>query len=141
MREVEVYFIVTMAVRKSPDRVADWRTGDTLVLLASLAAFPCSDVATLYARLGDVRPAVPVVAPATLPFSVAFQLLEEKFNRDSWHEGTGLYAATPDNRDGATWQMGWGGGIQGTLSLLALGSPESRACVLRNLEFVFAEGL
>jgi len=141
MREDEVYFIGTMALRKSPDRAPDWRTGDTLVLRASLATFPCSDVATLYARLGDVRPAVPVVAPATLPFSAAFQLLEEKFNRDYWHEGTGLYASTPDNREGASWQMGWVGGLQGTLSLLALGSPDSRTRVLRNLEFVFAEGL
>jgi len=55
-------------VRKSPDRAPDWHTGDTLVLLASLATFPCSDVATLYARLGDVRPADPVIAPASLPF-------------------------------------------------------------------------
>jgi hypothetical protein len=142
MRENAVYFIGTMAVRKSPDRAPDWTTGATLVLRASVHAFPCPDVATLYAHLAEVRPAEPVVAPATLPFSAALDLLERKFNRDNWHEPTGLYAGTTDHApEGPTWQMGWVGGMQATLPLLALGTAKSRERVLRNLDFVFTQGL
>ena len=142
MREEAAYFIGSMEYRKSPDRAPDWATGATLVLRASVHAFPCPDVATLYARLAEVRPADPVVAPATLPFSAAFDLLQRKFNRDNWHEPTGLYAGTTDHAaEGPTWQMGWVGGMQATLPLLALGTAKSRERVLRNLDFVFTQGL
>jgi hypothetical protein len=142
MREDAVYFIGTMAVRKSPDRAPDWAVGATVVLRASVHAFPCTDVAALYVRLADVRPAMPVIAPAVLPFSAAFDILREKFNRENWHEASGIYAGTTEQHaDGPTWQMGWVGGMQATLPLLALGDSATRARVLRNLDFVFAEGL
>jgi hypothetical protein len=131
----------------SDDRAADWQAGNSLTLNFRLLLFPAERLQVLFDRYGDLRKALNPSAPREeLPFSAAWQLLEEKFNRDNWVEAHGYYKLAPNNHTTFEvaddplcflWQLGWCGGGMMTLPMLAQGSEQTRARAWRNLEMIF----
>ncbi len=54
-----------------------------------------------------------------LPFSEAFKILNEKFNRDNWYSEHKFYGVlTKEFPSSDIWQLGWVGGLQSALPLL-----------------------
>ncbi|MGC9451939.1 MAG: hypothetical protein ACP5I4_10885 [Oceanipulchritudo sp.] len=75
-----------------------------------------------------------------LPFSEAWKILEDKYNRENWNPRGGYYHTgayhLPEMRNKyADWQTGWVGGLQFTLAQLAMGMATTRERALRNIEF------
>ncbi|MBI3987361.1 MAG: hypothetical protein HY343_10595, partial [Lentisphaerae bacterium] len=136
--------LYTMATTATPswDRGADWTAGTQVTLRFRLFVFPAREVQALYDRFAVVRKDLtgPVSLRHGLPFSVAWRIVEEKYQRDNWCE-TGYYrigthdaAATCRYQD---WQVGWVGGGMTPFALLLAGQPESRQRAVRNLEWLF----
>lgn len=79
-----------------------------------------------------------------LPFSAAWEILEEKYNRENWIEESGYYAVgtEPVRRKHVSqiWQMGWTGGMLAAHAMILAGSELSRGRALRNFDFVFPLG-
>ncbi|MFA5205891.1 MAG: hypothetical protein WC708_15955 [Lentisphaeria bacterium] len=131
---------------ESWDRGADLATGDRLEIRFRLLAFPASDVQALYDRFAEVRKDLtgPVTLRHSLPFSAAWTILEEKYNRHNWNPAgyytVGVAADWEKGNPYADWQLGWVGGAMNTLPLLARGTPESRERALKTLEFLFTAG-
>lgn len=133
-------------------RPPDLAVGDTLAFTIECHVFPCADVHALFARLFAYRTALfPETAtppPEVLPFSAAWDLLEQKHNAANWNEAAGLYQvgipwdARPDSDQAAQfWQNGWCGGGITSFALAHSGKPRSQDRAARNLDFVLREGL
>lgn len=133
----------------SSDRAAKWNKGDELTLHLRVAFFDAPKLQALFDRFADIRKDLnsapgspqdhPVSAPHLLPFSQAWDILQDKFNREHWNEAAGLYGLGGDansrNMNGI-WQLGWVGGGQNTAALLFCGNELSRQRARRTLETV-----
>ena len=124
--------------RPSEDRGCDVHPGETVVVHVRLHFFDCPSVPALVARFAEIRKDLAPPAPLhhELPFSSAWEIQEEKYNRENWVESKGYYAV--DSAEG--WQVGWVGGLMVTFPLLLAGSALSRVRALRNFDFAFREG-
>lgn len=133
----------------SADRGAKWNQGDELTLHLRLAFFDAPKLQALFDRFADIRKDLssapgsrqdrPAPAPHVLPFSQAWEILEDKFNRQNWNEAAGLYGLGGDANSGnmnSIWQLGWVGGGQSTQALLFCGKELSRLRARRTLETV-----
>ena len=122
----------------SDDHGADLGAGECITLRLRLFAFACPTVQHLFDRLAEVRKDVtgPVPRVHELPFSQAWELMEEKQNRDNWCEHPGFYGQ--EGGDNRLFGTGWGGcGIVINTPLLLDGSETSRKRVLTTLDFFF----
>ncbi|MEO8616818.1 MAG: hypothetical protein ABI600_16880, partial [Luteolibacter sp.] len=79
----------------SPDRAPDWQENEAGMLHVRIVTFPCADRMYFLRHFNELRSAI--VAPAApreaFALSSARALIEEKLNRDNWHEGFGIYAS------------------------------------------------
>jgi hypothetical protein len=126
----------------SVDRGADFATGDEVDMTFQLHSFPCHDVHALFDQLLEARKQLaPLKQKHQLPLSVAWKLLEEKYNRDNWLEPYGYYAVEVSHAYRRAWTAGWVGGLQVTYPLLLEGSERSRQRVFRNFDYVFPKGI
>ena len=133
----------------SDDHGVAWKSGDTLTFQFRIAVFAAPALQTLFDRFCDLRKDLNrSVRRESLPFSAAWQLVEEKSNRDNWVEELGYYKMAPnahttfevqENPLCFLWQIGWVGGGMLTLPLLGLGSETTRERVWRNLEMIFTK--
>ena len=124
----------------SADRGAKWNQGDELTLHLRLAFFDAPKLQALFDRFADIRKDLssapgsrqdrPAPAPHVLPFSQAWEILEDKFNRQNWNEAAGLYGLGGDANSGnmnSIWQLGWvGGGQRGGRDQQAGGQSQGR---------------
>ena len=124
----------------SQDRGADFRVGNRIALRLRVFWFECRDIPTLFDEFIGIRhdlsgePGL----PNTVPFSAAWDILEDKYNRQNWDEEHGLYrVSTAGEGPRDIWQMGWNGGVISTLCLLSDGNETSRSRALQNLGFFF----
>ena len=115
--------------------------GEQLTFRTRLHAFECTSVGALFERLLAVRKELtgPTALAHELPFSAAFAAHEERVNR-RWLEKAGFYALGPGQNATSTWQTGWCGGLAGTLPLLSIGGPTSRARALATTAFLLDGG-
>jgi len=130
--------------RPSPDRAPDWSENEAASLHVRVVTFPCADRATFLMRFNALRAAL--VAPAAprerFALSSARALIEEKYNRDNWHEKFGIYATdTARGRPLPDWQSGWIGGGMATYPLLVAGGAETRERSLRSLDWICTEAV
>ncbi len=137
--------LYTMCNTATPswDRGADWKAGDSLVVRFRLYRFPAADVQALYDRFAVVRKDLtgPVTLKHGLPFSAAFAIVEEKHQRENWHEPEGYYRVGTHESAAACkyadWQLGWVGGGMTPVAFLLAGQTESQRRALRNFEWLF----
>ncbi len=128
----------------SKDRAPNWQENEGDILHLRIVTFPCADRLAFLSHFNELRYALVSPAPPREPFalSTARALIEEKYNRDNWHEGTGIYASdTPRGETLPDWQSGWVGGGIVNYPLLARGSSESIARSRRNLDWICSDAL
>ncbi|MCX7004527.1 MAG: hypothetical protein NTV22_14820, partial [bacterium] len=123
----------------SSDRGVCFRAHDQVDIVVRLFSFACPDLATLFAEFMRVRTTLTPApdAPCLLPFSAAWQILEEKHNRENWCAEYGFYATATN---AAQLQPGWVGGLMATHPLLLRGTALSRDRVARTFDFISDHG-
>jgi hypothetical protein len=126
----------------SEDRGADLMAGDSLELHIQTREFACRSIPQLFERLLAERyrmTGLPVMVNE-LPFSAAWDILEQKYNRDNWNGTEGYYRVGLGENRSQDFQPGWVGGLMNTLPLIHEGSDLSRGRAMQSLDFVFAHG-
>jgi hypothetical protein len=126
----------------SKDEGVALTAGAEVVLRVRLYAFDCAEVQGLFDRFVAIRKDLsgPTRLRHELPFSSAWKIHEEKYNRQNWVERYGYYASGLCDSIYTSWQTGWGGGLIATQALLFAGEARSRERALRNFDFVFDSG-
>jgi hypothetical protein len=126
----------------STDKLANFKSGDKIVMEFQINLFPCASVQGLFDKLVQLRQInyAGAMAKSSLPFSSAFEIVEKKFNRENWREA-GYYATGVSNNFFDNWQIGWIGGMMTTLPLLAEGSETTRERVIKNFDWLFPQGI
>ena len=127
----------------SSDRGADLGAGDQVDLRFRLYVFPSENVQTLFDRFVEIRKDLsgPTKLYHQIPFSSAWDIQEEKYNRQNWVEQQGFYSVGMRENVSQTWQIGWVGGMVVTHPLLFAGNATSQARAKRNFDFVFPAGM
>ncbi len=123
------------------DRAADWPAGKRIDFRFRLYEFAAESVQGLFDRFAHLRQALSGTPPvkSEIPFSAAWELVENKYNRDNWRQ-EGYYAVgTPGTGLYQDWQLGWVGGAMNTLPLLAVGTAESRRRATQTLDWMFSQ--
>lgn len=131
----------------SDDRAADWEAGDSVTLRFRLCFFPAPELQKLFEQFCLLRKDLnPSERQEELPFSAAWKLLEEKYQRENWVEKQGYFKMAPnahttfevaENPLCFLWQLGWVGGGMATLPMLFQGTKLSQQRAWRNLEMLF----
>lgn len=127
----------------STDQGAAFSPGECVNIRVRLFFFDCPRVQTLFDRFVDIRKdlAGAVRWHQHIPFSSAWKILEDKYNRSNWDESYGYYSVgLRDESIYSHWQIGWVGGLMSTYPLLAEGTPLSRQRALRTFDFVIPKG-
>lgn len=142
MREAERYSGLDFS-SLSDDKGADFRAGDVLQFGCRISRFECADIPALFDRYVALRKGLVVneARKHELPFSAAWDILEEKYNRDNWDEKHRFYRVGIGEGVNNVWQLGWIGGGMVTSSLLLEGSEISKQRALRNLDFMLTESV
>jgi len=154
----QAHFLVTApAVRQyrqdmcrrlpSNDRAVRWEAGDRITLKLRASFFAAPELQTLFDRFCELRKDLNVCErQETLPFSAAYRIVEEKYQRDNWEERAGYFKVSPLTRSTFEiadrplcflYQLGWVGGGQVTLPMLFQGDDRARQRAWRNLEMIF----
>lgn len=135
IRESPVY-LMPMMQRQSPDPRPGARQTPVEV---EVAEWDCGSIAGFFDRIFSIRSSItmPHEVKPVLPLSVAFDLIEEHYNRDSWIEEIDQYATDCNPASRYPFQTGWCGGMIATHGLLASGSALTRERILRSLESFF----
>jgi Right handed beta helix region len=143
--------LIEYELKENPDRSA----ATLRILAAPLTDGPveagilvawddCESVQGLFDSLTRLRASMtaPPQRDAILPFSAAWNVLEEKQNRENWMDGYFAVGTDPVRKTHASqnWQMGWTGGMLTAHALILRGSDLSRQRALRNFDFVFPDG-
>ncbi|MDR3710696.1 MAG: hypothetical protein P4L33_20545 [Capsulimonadaceae bacterium] len=138
----KVRYAGTRIAKPSEDRGAAFTEGDSLILRAKLHVLPCDDVPGLFRAYCSKRKDLTGNSELVheLPFSKAWQILEDKYNRDNWNPDGGYYSVGMRESIPQDWQVGWVGGLMATHPLLLLGAPESRERAMANFDWFFAGG-
>jgi hypothetical protein len=142
VRERYQYFIADMQCPSS-DKPGNFKKGDSITITARLFFFPSPDVQGLYNYFASIRnDIVPKGNPVNvIPFSAAFSVQEEKFNRENFESEYGYYSVGLRENYYQDWQIGWVGGMMSTYPLLVNGSDISRQNVIRNFDWIFPNGI
>lgn len=127
----------------SLDTPHDFRPGERVAIRFRLARTVAPRLQTLFDQLAATATALsgtpsPAVA---IPHSEAMRTLEAKFNAENFVPRYGYYAVGLRENYLQDWQIGWTGGMISTYPLLAAGSAETRARVVRNFDWLFPAGL
>lgn len=124
------------------DQPGSLRPGECLSIQVDCLEFACHSLAEFYEtvyRLSHV--ADPVAGsrslPHCVPFSHGFHLVEDKYNRYSWHSRYGFYCVGENENLYSCWQTGWVGGINAAWPLYAHGSDVTRQRALSTMDFLF----
>jgi hypothetical protein len=111
-----------------------------------LTPFSCSTMEDFLHHFGGLRNVLTdsPVRRDLLPFSAAWDILEDKQNSQNWVSDGGYYAVGTEplrsKHISQNWQMGWTGGMLAAHALLLRGNEKSRQRALSNFDFVFPAG-
>lgn len=135
----ETKYEMTTTRVPSPDRGARFEAGESVTVRCRLFQFACDSIAALFERLSDIRKiGLNVEEPSvSMPFSAAWAIQEDKYNRLNWNEQHGYYAVGTVMMKHQDWQVGWVGGGMSSYALLAEGSALSEERALATLSFMF----
>jgi len=140
VRRETLYTMVNTAT-PSWDRGADWAPGAEVTIRFRLFRFSATTVQELYDHFAIVRQDLsgPVVLRHELPFSAAFAIVEEKYQRENWCEEGYYRVGTHEAAVGSKfqdWQVGWVGGGMTPSAFMIAGSSETRQRAVANLEWM-----
>lgn len=128
----------------SPDVPISSAVGDEFSIELSVESWSCESIEAFYDHVFSKREALRKNAsgvPPTLPFSKAFELIEDHYHRDAWLEDVGVFATVCDPQAAMPFQTGWCGGMIATHALLKSEQTLTRQRTLRNLEVFFENAL
>ena len=124
------------------DRAPAWRPGQSVTIPFRLFLFTADNLQWLFDRFAQVRKDLskPVPQRHEIPFSAAWSIQENKFNRDNWRDSAagGHYTIGTDGSVYSDWQLGWVGGGMSGLPLLFAGDKLSRQRAISTINFLFA---
>ena len=142
VREHYNYFIADNTA-PSKDKPANFTKGDSVVLTARVYFFNCNNVQGLYNYFATIKNDLlpEKEATASVPFSAAFNMLEEKFNRQNFEPNFGYYSVGLRENCYQDWQIGWTGGMISTYPLLLNGADNTKNNVIKNFDWLFAGGV
>lgn len=141
VRRETLYTMVNTAT-PSWDRGADWSPGSEVTIRFRLFRFPAASLQELYDRFATVRKDLsgPVALRNELPFSAAFRIIEEKYQRENWCEEGYYRVGTQEAAGGSKyqdWQAGWVGGGMTPFAFIIAGVAQARQRAVANLEWMF----
>lgn len=142
VREATKYFIATTQ-QPSDDKPAHFKAGDSIQIKFQLAVFNCPTIQELFNKLAALRSwkfRKTKIPESDYPFSYAFDVIENKYNRENWRP-SGYYAVGTVDHLHQDWQIGWVGGMMTTLPLLADGKEQSKERVKKNFDWLFPKGI
>lgn len=141
VREGERYFGCGEKWVPSEDRGWIPQTGGSSELRIRIYSFPARSPHDLYEKLFDIRHEIwPAGGRPEIPWSAAFDLIEDKFNRTGWDETDGYYACGDRQSRYAHWQIGWVGGGISSHALLSSGTEQSQARARRTMDYMAGKG-
>lgn len=125
------------------DRAPDPRAGAEIELRVRLYRFAAPERQVLFDRFAVIRNDLtgPGTLAPTMPYSLAFSTIADKFNADNWVEPHGYYSVGLRENFLQDWQIGWTGGMLSTYPLLAAGDARTRLRVRRNFDWLFEGGI
>lgn len=121
------------------------KSGDDVALRFNTYANDCHafapDFYQQYNRIRRDLTGDPDLTQHQLPFSAAWKLHEEDYNKNKWSDQHGYYHAgfPPNVVPVEHWMAGWGGGLLVSYAMLCKGSTLSVERAVRNLAFFFSE--
>lgn len=101
--------------------------------------FACSGVTDWIGRFAPIRKSFsePQTLPSEIPFSAAWNIVENKFNDLNWESDQKYYSVGLRENHFQDWQCGWVGGGISTYPLLAIGSELSSGRAKQTIDFMF----
>lgn len=142
VREQFVYKICD-AHYPSWDKPKDFKPGDTLTIHFRLYGFKAPTIQAIFDKYAIIRKDLSgdsLLANA-LPYATCMQMLEQKFNEKNFVPQYGYYSVGFRENYLQDWQIGWTGGMISTYPLLFAGNEQTRSNVLRNFDWLFANGI
>lgn len=142
VREQFLYKICDSRV-PSWDEPKNFKKGDEISISFKLYDFEAQQPQDLFDKLTSIRKSyIPDTQQKdVLPFSACFTTLEEKFNRYNFVPEHGYYSVGLRENYLQDWQIGWTGGMISTYPLLVKGNAQTKANVIRNFDWLFANGI
>lgn len=124
------------------DQAANFKEGDSVEMHFRICFFKCLDLQELFNRFAVIRKDLsgPVSLKHEIPFSSAWEIQEEKYNRENWEDHLGYYSVGSRETLYQDWQVGWVGGLMVTHPLLLEGTMTSKERAVRNFDFLFNGG-
>ena len=132
---------ITAVQPKSDDISVDWKAGDKSSIRFRIFTFDAESPGDLNNYFLRIRKSIYHQERIDqLPFSKAFELIENKYNSESWVESADYYAVGDRTAWCMDWQLGWVGGCIATLPLSIMGKPISQIRSFRNYNKVITQG-
>ncbi|MGN0516158.1 hypothetical protein [Eubacterium sp.] len=126
--------------KESDDEPVELKSGDRVTFSYTLYRFECNSICeflNLFFQFRQVQE-LPKSHPNKLPWSCAFKLVEDKYNKRNWVDGYGFYKSSEaEGGICSQWQTGWVGGAMNTLPGFVLGNSETKDKSCKTLDFVF----
>lgn len=128
---------ITAVQAKSDDKSIDWNTGDKVTIHFKVYTFDAESPGDLNNFFLIIRKSIyHQDRIEQLPFSKAFELIENKYNSESWVDTPGYYAVGDRSAWCMDWQLGWVGGCIATLALSINGKPFSEKRSFKNYDVI-----
>jgi hypothetical protein len=142
VREQFVYKICD-AHYPSWDKPKDFKAGDTVTIRFRLYGFKAPTTQAIFDKYALIRKDLSegTLLANALPYSTCMQMLEQKFNEKNFVEKDGYYSVGFRENFLQDWQIGWTGGMISTYPLLFSGNVQTQQKVLRNFDWLFANGI
>lgn len=127
---------------ESDDKGYDFKEGNCVKMHLKVISFECHDVCELFRVFWETRKCMnePVKIENSVPFSKAFEIIEQKFIATQWNEKYGYFMIAPHGQGKyGDWQAGWVGGGLNSLPFLADGGERSEKMAEQTLTTVFSK--
>jgi hypothetical protein len=122
----------------TPDNGVNLKQGDKLVLECNIYMFDSPDIQSLFDYFAEIRKDVgDYNIPHEIPYSAAWEIMEEKYNRQNWVEPHGYYSVGMRESMYQDWQTGWVGGMNTIYPLLVLGADSTFNRAIQTFDFLF----
>lgn len=131
----EVYTMTKLSA--SDETGIDWEEGDQVTIRCKVFVFDdMRSPSQLIKEFLSVRKSYGTTSHIDrIPFSEAFNIMENQQNRETWDEKNGYYSLGGETWN-SKWQLGWVGGCMITLPLTTIGKPLSKERSFQNYQTI-----
>lgn len=125
------------------DQPKDFKVGDEVTITLRLYGFKAPTTQTIFDKYALIRKDFSGDSSLAnaLSYSTCMQMLEQKFNDKNFVSQYGYYSVGFRENYLQDWQIGWTGGMISTYPLLFSGNDQTKNNVLRNFDWLFANGI